>query len=95
MEGLRISFQVEVEKYNVAIRWLSELLYNSVFDVERLKAISTRLLADIPDAKRSGDDMLTAIHHMTHLAPKAIGWAISTLVKALYLKRIKHLRERP
>lgn len=93
VEGLRISFQVEVEKYDVAIRWLSELLYTSVFDVERLKAINTRLLADIPDAKRSGDDMLTAVHLMTHLAPKSIGRARSTLVKALYLKRIKHLLE--
>ena len=93
VEGLRISFQVENEKYPVAIRWLSELLYKSVFDVKRLKAINTRLLADVPDAKRSGDDMLTAVHLMTHLAPKSIGRARSTLVKALYLKRIKKLLE--
>ncbi|KIV78033.1 hypothetical protein, variant [Exophiala sideris] len=90
-EGIRVSFQVEIEKYKVAIKWLSELLYNSVFDVERLKAINTRLLADVPDAKRSGDDMMTAVRVMTHLAPKSIGRARSTLVKALYLKRLKQL----
>ncbi|KAI1614174.1 Metalloenzyme, LuxS/M16 peptidase-like protein [Exophiala viscosa] len=90
-EGIRVSFQVELEKYKVAIKWLSELLYKSIFDVERLKAINTRLLADVPDAKRSGDDMMTAVRVMTHLAPKSIGRARSTLVKALYLRRIKQL----
>lgn len=91
VEGLRISFQVEIDRYEVAIRWLSELLYNTIFDVERLKAINARLLADVPDAKRSGDDMLMAVHLMTHLTPKSIGRARSTLVRALYLKRIKQL----
>lgn len=93
VEGIRVSFQVEIERYDVAIKWLTELLYNSIFDVERLKAINTRLLADVPDAKRSGDDMLMAVHLMTHLAPKSIGRARCTLVKALYLRRIKQLLE--
>jgi Zn-dependent M16 (insulinase) family peptidase len=91
VEGIRITFQVETEKYHVAIKWITELLYQSIFDVERLKAINARLLADVPDSKRSGEDMLMAIHLITHLAPKAIGRARTTLVKALYLKRIKHL----
>lgn len=90
-EGIRVSFQVEIENYKVAVRWLTELLYNSIFDVERLKAVNTRLLADIPDAKRSGEDMMTAVRLMTHLAPKSIARARTTLVRALYLKRIKQL----
>lgn len=91
IEGLRVSFQVELDKYTVAIRWIQELLFQSIFDVERLKAINTRLLADVPDAKRSGDAMLMGVHMMTHLSPKSIGRARSTLVKALYLKRIRSL----
>lgn len=91
VEGLRVSFQVEIERYHVAINWLKDLLYHSIFDIERLKAINARLLADVPDAKRSGDDMLVAVHLMTHLAPQSIGRARSTLVKALYLRRIKQL----
>ena len=94
VEGIRISFQVEIERYEVAIKWLTELLYQSVFDVERLKAINARLLADVPDSKRSGDDMMMAVHLMTHLTPKSIGRARSTLVRALYLKRIKQLLEK-
>ncbi|KAJ9606108.1 hypothetical protein H2200_009069 [Cladophialophora chaetospira] len=94
VEGVRISFQVEIERYEVAIKWLTELLYQSIFDIERLKAINARLLADVPDSKRSGDDMMVNVHLMTHLSPKSIGRARSTLVKALYLKRIKQLLEK-
>lgn len=89
VENLRITFQVEVEKYAVAINWIKELIWRSIFDVERIKAVTSRLLADIPDSKRSGDDMLTAIHLMSHLAPESIGRARCTLTKALYLKHVK------
>lgn len=91
VECLKISFQVEVEKYHVAIKWLRELMWNSVFDADRISAINARLLADVPDSKRSGDDMLTSTHLMTHLAPESISRARCTLVKALYLKRVKSL----
>lgn len=90
-EMLRVSFQVELEKYSTAIAWLRELCWNSIFDVERLRAITTRLLSDVPDAKRSGDDMLAAVHVMVHYAAESIVRARSTLVKARYLKRIKRL----
>lgn len=70
---------------------MRELLFDAIFDVERLKAITSRLLADTVDAKREGSDMLAAIHGMTHLAPKSISRARSTLVKALFLKRVKQL----
>jgi Zn-dependent M16 (insulinase) family peptidase len=94
VEGIRISFQVEIQRYEVAIKWLLELLYQSIFDIERLKAINSRLLADVPDSKRSGDDMMMAVHMMTHLLPKSISRARSTLVRALYLKRIKQFLEK-
>lgn len=90
-EMLRVSFQVELEKYETAIAWLQELCWNSIFDVERLRAINTRLLADVPDSKRSGDDMLAAVHIMVHYAEESIARARCTLVKARYLKRVKRL----
>lgn len=90
-ECLRVELQVEIEKYDTAVRWIKDLLLYSIFDVERLKAVNARLLADISDAKRSGDNMLTASHIMLHLAPESISRAKSTLTKALYLKGIKKL----
>ncbi|KAJ5647133.1 hypothetical protein N7490_003505 [Penicillium lividum] len=90
-EMLRVSFQVELEKYETAIAWVQELSWNTIFDVERLRAITSRLLADVPDSKRSGDDMLAAVHVMVHYAEESITRARSTLVKARYLKRVKKL----
>ena len=90
-EMMRVSFQVELEGYAAAIGWLRELCWESIFDVERLRAITTRLLADVPDAKRSGEDMLGAVHVMIHYTAESIVRARSTLVKARYLRRVKRL----
>ncbi|PGH15853.1 hypothetical protein AJ80_05384 [Polytolypa hystricis UAMH7299] len=90
-ELLTISFQVEIEKYSAVVSWLNELAWKSIFDVKRLQAITTRLLADVPDAKRSGNSMLDAITTMVHSTPESIIRATSTLVKARYLKRTKKM----
>jgi Zn-dependent M16 (insulinase) family peptidase len=91
IECLRISLQVELEKYTVAINWMKQLLWDSVFDVSRLEAVTARLLANVPEIKRKGNSMLGAVNSMIHLAPESIGRSRSTLVQALYLRRIKHL----
>ncbi|RMZ82009.1 hypothetical protein DV737_g2252, partial [Chaetothyriales sp. CBS 132003] len=91
VECLRVSFQVESSHYQRAISWIKDLLFDSIFDVSRLINITARLLANIPDAKRDGNDMMTAAHIMTHLSPKSISRSRCTLVQAVYLKRIKKL----
>lgn len=91
LECLRVGLQVELEKYTIAIDWIKQLLWQSVFDVERLKAVAARLLADIPESKRKGSSMLEAVTSMIHLAPESISRCRSTLVQALYLRRIRHL----
>ncbi len=49
------------------------------------------MIADVPDEKRSGNRMNSAVDNMIHLAPESSSRARSTLVKALYLKRISRL----
>lgn len=90
-ELLRIRLSVEREKYETAIKWLKDILFSSIFDVERLKATLTKMLADIPDEKRSGHDMAYAVDSMIHYAPNSSSRTQNTLVKALYLKRISKL----
>lgn len=68
-------------------------MFDSVFDVVRLKAGTSKILADIPNAKRSGNSMLYAVDSMIHLAPESTMKARSTLVKGAYMKRIKKLLE--
>ncbi|KAL8961254.1 MAG: hypothetical protein Q9193_002162 [Seirophora villosa] len=89
-EVLVMRLSVEVEKYASAIQWIKELIWNGVFDLERLSSTTVRLLADIPEAKRSGSSMLDAVEEMVHSAPASIVRARSTLVNALYLKGVRH-----
>lgn len=96
VEAVRITFQVEIEKYSLAIQYIRKHLFGLIFDIERLENITSRLLADTVDAKRDGSDMLAALHVRTHLAPESITRARSTLTRALFLKRIKRrLKTRP
>ena len=93
-ETIAIRFEVEVEKYATAIRWLKDLMSNSVFDTGRLKATTARLLADIPDEKRDGSNMANSVELMIGTAPSSAGRACNTLVKAIHLKRIKRSLEK-
>lgn len=90
-ESLRIIIQVEREKYLTAIDWLRALAWESIFDIQRLQAITARLLASIPEMKRKGSSMLGGVVSMVHLDPKSIDRSRSPLVQGLYLKRIQKL----
>jgi len=88
-ELLQVSFQVESEKYSAAIEWLRVMLFNSILEEDRLGAQLTKILADIPDEKRSGNDMCRAVSQMLHYNQSSASRAQGTLVKAVYLKRMK------
>lgn len=93
-EGIAICFQIEPEKYAAAINWLSVLMFDSQFDEVRLKASLTKLIADVPEAKRSGNQMMGAVDVMIHLEQRSSVRAQNTLVKAVYLKRLKKMLEK-
>ena len=88
-ELLHITFQVEAEKYEAAIEWIRTMLFDNEVDEARLMASLTKILADIPDEKRSGMEMCTSVDSMVHLNQDSSSRARNTLVKAVYLKRIK------
>jgi Zn-dependent M16 (insulinase) family peptidase len=93
-EGIAIQFQIEPDKYLKVVQWIRTLMFDSAFDETRLQAALTKMLADIPEAKRSGSSMLYAVDAMIHLAPESVVKARNTLVKAIYLKRLKKLLEK-
>jgi Zn-dependent M16 (insulinase) family peptidase len=95
-ELLQITFQVEAEKYSAMIDWLRTTLFSSVLDKERLQTAIVKMLADIPDEKRSGMDMATSVDSMIHLTRDSSSRSRNTLVKSVYLKRLKkHLAKDP
>lgn len=53
-EGITLRMKVAKEKYETAIAWLSDLLYNSSFTEERLRISAAKALQAIPAEKRDG-----------------------------------------
>lgn len=93
-ETIVIRLCVEVEKYQTAIRWLRDLIFSSLFDAERVRSTTKRLLAEVPDEKRGGEDMCYAMGLMIETAPSSITRACNTLVAAVYLKQVTLLLKR-
>lgn len=53
--------QVEVRKFEVAIGWMTNLLFNSVFTQERVHIVASKLVNDIATEKRNGYNMAREI----------------------------------
>ncbi|KAG6004384.1 hypothetical protein E4U21_001104 [Claviceps maximensis] len=90
-DGYLIQFQVEPDKYAAAVNWLRTMMFDSVFDPQRLKAAVNKALADIPEEKRDGRGMAAEIDAAIHMEKSSLAVAKRTLVKAVYLKRLKKL----
>ncbi|KAI0381908.1 Metalloenzyme, LuxS/M16 peptidase-like protein [Hypomontagnella monticulosa] len=92
-ESFLIRFQVEPEKYATAVEWIRTMMFDSIFDVTRLKAGIAKQLADVPEAKRDGRVMTNEVEMAIHNQPSSLLVAKRTLVKAVYLRRLKKLIE--
>lgn len=53
--------QAETRKFEIAISWMTHLIFNSVFTQERVHIVASKLLNDIATAKRNGYDMAREI----------------------------------
>ncbi|KAK8040979.1 zinc metalloprotease- variant [Apiospora phragmitis] len=92
-ESVVIKMQIEPENYSKAIDWLKTLMFDSVFDVTRLRATISKQLADIPYEKRDGRAMASEVEMAIHNEPTSLLVSKRALVKAVYLRRLKKLLE--
>lgn len=53
--------QVEVRKFEIAVGWMTHLLFNSVFTQERVHIVASKLVNDIATAKRNGYELTREI----------------------------------
>jgi Zn-dependent M16 (insulinase) family peptidase len=92
-ESMALQFQVEPDKYASMIDWLRTLMFDGVFDPIRLKASVVKALADVPEEKRDGRVMAGEVNTAIHSVRESFTAAKRTLVKAVYLRRLKKLIE--
>lgn len=60
-ELLRISIKVEKDRYETAVVWLKDLFYSSEFDKERIQITVAKIQQSLPEMKRNGKTVLSAI----------------------------------
>lgn len=92
-EGVALQFQIEPNKYETTVGWLRTLMFDIIFDPVRIKAAIVKALADIPEEKRDGRAMAQEVDVAIHFKPESYLAAKRTLVKAVYLRRLKKLIE--
>jgi Zn-dependent M16 (insulinase) family peptidase len=90
-EILSMAFNTEPQRYESIIAWIRTLFYDAINDEQRLHATLTKILAEIPDAKRDGDEMVYDVMTMIHNEPSSTIRAQAVLTRALYLKRTRQL----
>lgn len=54
-----IMLQVECSNFQKGLKWLRDILYNTVFTADRLKVTAKKMLNSVAQAKRSGHDMVS------------------------------------
>lgn len=58
--------QVEIKKFEIAVNWMTHLIFNSVFTSERIHIVASKLVNDIATAKRNGYELVRELSKATY-----------------------------
>lgn len=95
-ETMRVSFKVETSQYESAIGWLRDLVYNSIFDKERLQISAAKLAQSLPELKRDGNNVLSSVWAEMLYDKSSTSLAGAILPQAEFVpKLIQNLQEDP
>jgi Zn-dependent M16 (insulinase) family peptidase len=95
-ELFRISIKVETSRYAEAVAWLRDLLYGSRFDQERLAVAVAKIQQNLPELKRDGNTVLSAISSKQLYGPKSTSAAGTVLDQIDFIPKLSaRLQEAP
>ncbi len=87
-ENISVSLRIIPEKYDTAIKWLQNFLWHSVFDIERVGIQVSKLLNEIPEAKREGAQMCASVLSSLQFSQSSTSRAADTLTQAKFLEEL-------
>lgn len=91
-----VMMQVEIDKYDKAVKWYNEILYKTVFTPERIKTVATRLVSDISQYKRSGGKVSSSAINGLTFQSNSNQWATNFMRQQKFLRKIlKDLKSDP
>lgn len=79
---------VEIAKYNKAVQWYKELLFDTVFNPERVKTIANRMVSDIQQSKRKGGKVASCALTAMIYQSDSNQWAINFARQQKFLKQL-------
>ncbi|ORZ20228.1 Metalloenzyme, LuxS/M16 peptidase-like protein [Absidia repens] len=83
------TLKAKASKYEKAVQWLQDILWNTQFTAERLKVVANQILNDIPQAKRDGHGMANAsLRALQYDATKSASAARNVLFQSTFLQDI-------
>ncbi|KAI8093910.1 Metalloenzyme, LuxS/M16 peptidase-like protein, partial [Halteromyces radiatus] len=88
------TLKAKASKYEQAVQWLEDILWNTQFTTERLKVVTHQILNDIPQAKRDGHSMANAcLRAFQYNAKKSASAARNVLFQTSFLQDVAHKLE--
>ncbi|KAF7726657.1 hypothetical protein EC973_008530 [Apophysomyces ossiformis] len=83
------SLKAKTAKYERAIQWLKDIMWNTQFSIERLKIVAYQIINDIPQAKRDAHSMLNAcMRAFQYDTSKSVTAARNVLFQASFLQTV-------
>jgi Zn-dependent M16 (insulinase) family peptidase len=95
-ELFRASIKVEKARYEEAIAWLKDLLYGAQFNKERLQVTVAKIQQTLPELKRDGNTILSAVSAQQLYDKTSTSTAGAILEQMEFVPKLaKQLQEEP
>ncbi|KIY47049.1 hypothetical protein FISHEDRAFT_75082 [Fistulina hepatica ATCC 64428] len=95
-ETLVVSIKVETAQYETAVTWIKDLVYGAQFDKDRLQVTVAKILQSLPEMRRDGSTMLSAVWTDLLMSEKSTSRAGTILQQTEFIPQLaKGLEEKP
>ncbi|GAA5991721.1 hypothetical protein JCM5350_000584 [Sporobolomyces pararoseus] len=88
-EGILITLNAVKENYSKAVSWLSDLLYGTEFDVERLKNLVNTKLQILPSVKQDGSGVASCAVQSIYCSQTSVETPTNPIFEAEFYPKLK------
>ncbi|GJJ09486.1 hypothetical protein Clacol_003709 [Clathrus columnatus] len=85
---VRVSINVEASKYDIALRWLHDLIYGSIFDKDRIQITAAKVQQSLPELKRDGNTVVSSLFGRMQYSSSSTVQAASILNQLEFISRL-------
>ncbi|KAL1708664.1 Metalloenzyme, LuxS/M16 peptidase-like protein [Schizophyllum commune] len=95
-ESFRLSIKAETAQYETAIAWMHDLLYGPIYDRERLQVTVAKVQSALPELKRDGSTVLSAVWSDAMYSERSTARAGTVLQQTEFIPKVaEQLQQQP